>query len=170
MPTEFYTSWKGNVYNQTWFSFPETVQWSTQTSKYLSQTSYMTSTAVVGWVEIREFPRRSSFSVDVSVFLSTSVFHKERKEGQVLSAVLIWGHTCCKWVRQHQNPKNNNDSALLTARIFSLKQNTRKVQAVDAAPLKALKDKMKPALSSLIWWKVSLPMSEGLELESLSSL
>lgn len=36
-------------------------------------------------------------------------------------------------------PKNNNDSAHLRAMILSLKQNARKIQAVDAASLKVFK-------------------------------
>lgn len=64
-------------------------------------------------------------------------------------------------------PKNNNDSACLRAMVLSLKQNARKIQAVDAASLKVFKVRLDGALSNPIWWKVSLPMPEGLEFDDL---
>jgi len=40
-------------------------------------------------------------------------------------------------------------------------------EAVDAPSLAVFKARLDGALSNLVWWKVSLPMAEGLELEDL---
>jgi len=38
-------------------------------------------------------------------------------------------------------------------------------EAVDAPSLEAFKARLGRALSNMVWWKVSLPMARGLELE-----
>ena len=40
-------------------------------------------------------------------------------------------------------------------------------EVVDAPSLEVLKARLDGALSNLVWWKVSLPMAGGLELDDL---